>query len=162
MGEAPNVADASPADDGTEVIKVSVESDPKYLEPLRTVIAEATGILKLDEELTGQIVLAVTEACSNVICHCYGSSSSERIDVTLRFGPSRFEVRIDDYGKFVDPSCMKGRDIEDVKPGGLGLHFIHSVMDEVEYRKNEWGGTTLTMVKYIERASTDDVLFFEE
>ena len=149
-------------DDETEVIKVSVESDPKYLGPLRTVIAEATGILGLDEELTGQIVLAVTEACSNVICHCYDSSSGERIDVTLRFGPSRFEVRVDDYGDFVDPSCMKGRDLEDVKPGGLGLHFIHTVMDEVEYLKNAWGGTTLTMVKHIERATNDDAWLTEE
>ena len=156
------MVDESPQNNGTEVIKISVESDPKYLGPLRTVITEATGILKLDEELTGQIVLAVTEACANVICHCYDSSSKERIDVTLRFGPSRFEVRVDDYGEFVDPSCMKGRDLDDVKPGGLGLHFIHTVMDEVEYQKNEWGGTTLTMVKHIERASTDDDLFFEE
>lgn len=147
---------------GTEVIKVSVESDPKYLEPLRVVITEATGILGLAEELTGQIVLAVTEACANVICHCYESKSRERIDVTIRFSPARFEVRVDDYGDFVDPSCMKGRELKDVKPGGLGLHFIHTVMDVVEYKENEWGGTTLTMVKHIERATSDDALFVEE
>ena len=39
---------------------------------------------------------------------------------------------------------------------------VHEVMDEVEYKQNEWGGTTLTMVKHIERASSDDSLFFEE
>ena len=160
--DAENNPTENNADDGTEVIKVSVESDPKYLEPLRVVISEATGILGLDEELTGQIVLAVTEACANVIRHCYECKDRERIDVTLRFGSGRFEVRIDDYGEFVDPSCMKGREIEDVKPGDLGLHFIHSVMDEVEYEKNKWGGTTLTMVKHIERAVSDDAWMIEE
>lgn len=154
---------ANPPADDHEVIKVSVESDPRYLGPLRVVITEATGILGLDEELNNQIVLAVTEACANIIRHCYGGSPGERIDVTLRFGGDRFEVRIDDYGEFVDPSCMKGRELEDVKPGGLGLHFINSVMDDVAYRKNDWGGTTLTMVKRIERATSGGgALFFEE
>ena len=71
----------------------------------------------------------------------------------MRFNPEHFEVRIVDYGEFVDPAQMKGRDLEDVKPGGLGLHFIHSVMDHVEYRKNRWGGTTLVMRKRIEVAA---------
>jgi len=133
-----------------QVIRVSVESDPKYLGPLRTVIAESTAVLGLDEEVTGKIVLAVTEACANIIRHCYGGKQGERIDVTLRFGPDFYEVRIDDYGEFVDPAKMKGRPLEDVRPGGLGLHFIHSVMDDVTYRKNRWGGTTLTMTKRIE------------
>ena len=138
-----------------QIIRVSVESDPIYLGPLRTVISESTGILGLDEEVTNKIVLAVTEACANIIRHCYGGKPGERIDVTLRFGPDLYEVRIDDYGEFVDPSQMQGRKLEDVKPGGLGLHFINSVMDEVEYRKNRWGGTTLTMKKKIEPAAPD-------
>jgi sigma-B regulation protein RsbU (phosphoserine phosphatase) len=146
-----------------QVIRVSVESDPKYLGPLRTVISESTAILGLDEEVTGKIVLAVTEACANIIRHCYGGKPGERIDVTLRFGPDFYEVRIDDYGEFVDPAKMKGRPLEDVKPGGLGLHFIHSVMDDVAYRKNRWGGTTLTMTKKIEPTDPGgDDLVFEE
>jgi len=146
-----------------QVIRVSVESDPKYLGPLRTVISESTAILGLDEDTTSKIVLAVTEACANIIRHCYGGKPGERIDVTLRFGPDLYEVRIDDYGEFVDPSQMQGRPLEDVKPGGLGLHFIHSVMDDVVYRKNRWGGTTLTMKKKIEPTEPDgDDLFFEE
>jgi anti-sigma regulatory factor (Ser/Thr protein kinase) len=134
---------------GSEILRVSVPSDPVYLGPLRTVISESTDILGLDEEVTNKIVLAVTEACANIIRHCYGGEPGQRIDVTLRFGPGFYEVQIDDYGEFVDPAEMKGRELDDVKPGGLGLHFIHSVMDGVEYRQNRWGGTTLTMRKNI-------------
>ena len=101
-------------------------------------------------EVTGNIVLAVTEACANIIRHCYGERSGERIDVEIRFRPGVFEVRIIDFGEFVDPTQMKGRELEDVKPGGLGLHFINTVMDDVEYTKNEWGGTTLILQKRIE------------
>ena len=150
------------ADGPIQIIRVSVEADPKYLEALRTVISESTGILGLNEEVTNNIVLAVTEACANIIRHCYGDESGERMDLTLRFGPSFYEVRIDDYGKFVDPSGMKGRELADVKPGGLGLHFIHTVMDDVKYRENRWGGTTLTMVKKIETAAFGDPAESEE
>ena len=150
------------ADGAIQIIRVSVESDPKYLEPLRTVISESTAVLGLDEAVTTKIVLAVTEACANIIRHCYGGKPGKRMDVTLRFGPDFYEVRIDDFGKFVDPSKMKGRELDDVRPGGLGLHFIHSVMDSVQYRENRWGGTTLTMVKTIEIAASSDSASGEE
>ena len=150
------------AESGIQIIRISVESDPKYLGALRTIMSESTAVLGLDEDVTNKIVLAVTEACANIIRHCYGGSPGERMDVTLRFGPDFYEVRIDDYGKFVDPSEMKGRELEDVKPGGLGLHFINSVMDKVEYRENRWGGTTLTMVKLIETAASGGAAGGEE
>ena len=86
-------------------------------------------ILGLGEDETSKIALAVTEACANIFRHCYGGQPGERIDVEIRFEEERFEIRIIDYGEYVDPAQMKGRDLKDVKPGGLGLHFIHSVMD---------------------------------
>ena len=137
---------------GWQGIRISVEADPRYLESLRAVLTESTAILGLEDEVTGKIVLAVTEACANVIRHCYCDRSGERIDVEIRFRPGVFEVRIIDYGEFVDPTQMQGRELEDVKPGGLGLHFINAVMDEVEYTKNEWGGTTLILQKLFETA----------
>jgi sigma-B regulation protein RsbU (phosphoserine phosphatase) len=136
-------------------IRISVEADPKYLEPLRAVLSESTTILGLGDEVTANIVLAVTEACANIIRHCYGGRPGERIDLEIRFADDHFELRIIDYGEFVDPADMKGRDLDDVKPGGLGLHFIHTVMDDVEYRKNRWGGTTLILRKQIEAAADE-------
>jgi len=58
---------------------------------------------------------------------------------------------------------MKGRELDDVKPGGLGLHFINSVMDKVEYRKNKWGGTTLILQKRVEvTAPAQDEFGFDD
>ena len=153
---------------GWQGIRISVEADPRYLESLRAVLTESTAILGLEDEVTGKIVLAVTEACANVIRHCYCDRSGERIDVEIRFRPGVFEVRIIDYGEFVDPTQMQGRELADVKPGGLGLHFINTVMDDVEYTKNEWGGTTLILQKRFEGsggsmpAASCEVEFFDD
>ena len=64
-----------------------------------------------------------------------------------RFAGDEFEIRIDDYGKFVDPGKIRGRDLKDVKPGGLGVHLMRKVMDRLEYRRNAHGGTSLVMAK---------------
>jgi len=144
-------------------IRISIDADPKYLDALRAVLAESTSILGLGEEETGKIALAVTEACANIFRHCYVGQPGERIDVEIRFEEELFEIRIVDYGEYVDPAQMRGRDLDDIKPGGLGLHFIHTVMDGVEYRKNKWGGTTLVLQKRIEAvAPAQDEFGFDD
>ena len=133
--------------EGWSGIRLSFLSHPRYLDPLRALVREATGLVGLEEEESAKVVLAVQEAMANVIRHCYKDCPDERIDVTFSFTDEQVEIRIDDYGKWVDPSQIKGRDLDDVRPGGLGVHLMRSVMDKVEYKRNEWGGTSLTMIK---------------
>lgn len=128
-------------------IRATVYSDVKYLEPIRTLVREATDLVGFGEEASTEILLAVQEGCANVIRHCYRDRPYERIDLNLTFRDDALVISIDDYGIYVDPSCMIGRKLEDVRPGGLGLHLMRKVMDEVSYERNRWGGTTLTLVK---------------
>ncbi|MGH7163598.1 MAG: ATP-binding protein [Planctomycetota bacterium] len=141
--------------EGWEGIRVTVVSDPRYLSPIRAVVREAAEIVGLSEEEGTELQLAVQEGCANVIRHCYRSRPDRRIDLEFNFTGDALVIRIDDYGRFVDPSCIQGRDLEDVRPGGLGVHFMKKIMDEVTYRRNGWGGTTLTMVKRLRRSGAE-------
>jgi len=136
---------------GWQGIRIAVHSDVRYLSAIRTMIREATELAGLDRGETSEVELAVTEGCANVIRHCYENCPDEQIDLTLTFRDEHFEIRIDDYGEFVDPVHIKSRDLDDVKPGGLGVHLMHNVMDEVKYEKNRWGGTSLTLRKHVAR-----------
>ena len=49
----------------------------------------------------------------------------------------------------VDPENIKGRNLADIKPGGVGVHIINSVMDEIDFSRAEDCGMQLRMVKYI-------------
>lgn len=140
---------------GWRGIRIAIPSDVSYLEPVRTMIQEAAALAGLDRDAAAQVQLAVTEGCANVIRHCYNNATNERIDLVFTFGPDLFEVRIDDYGKFVDPSRIKSRPLDEVRPGGLGVHLMHKVMDEVTYTKNSWGGTSLTMKKKVVRPAQE-------
>jgi serine/threonine-protein kinase RsbW len=56
-----------------------------------------------------------------------------------------------DFGKPFNPKRVKNPDLEsDVccrEEGGLGLHFMRSLMDSVEFSFNGHGGNLLTMTK---------------
>ena len=51
-----------------------------------------------------------------------------------------------DAAAFVERIPIAFRPLDVVGPRGLGVHFIKSTMDRVEYRENEHGGTTLSML----------------
>ena len=94
----------------------------------------------------GLLVLGVDEACSNVVRHAYPGGGSE--PVVLRCLKIREIVRftLRDFGTPVDPGLLVARQLEDIRPGGLGMHFIRHVFDSVEYRIKP-AGTELVMLK---------------
>ena len=93
------------------------------------------------------MVLAVDEACSNVIRHAYGNRTDERILLTFHVDEDRLEICIRDFGPSSDARSFQARDLDDVRPGGLGIHFIRSAMDQVEYENQEGGGMILKLIK---------------
>ena len=46
------------------------------------------------------------------------------------------------------PATFKSRNLGDVRPGGLGIHFIKSVVDKIEYDHPPEGGMLLKMIKF--------------
>ena len=60
-------------------------------------------------------------------------------------------VIVRDYGKVADRSPIHSRDLDDIRPGGLGVHIMHECMDSVEYLPApQGGGTILVMTKNIQ------------
>lgn len=133
-------------------ITLRLTSDPKYLAGAREMMATVARRLGFDEISCSQIALAVDEALCNVIRHGYDRAMDRPIWLHLwpeasEAGPG-LRVVIEDEAKQVTPECMKGRDLDDIRPGGLGVHIIREVMDEVDYQRREGGvGMRLTLIK---------------
>ncbi len=138
-------------------IEITMVSDPSNIGVVRVAVEEYCAKHGFSEEQTGQIGLAVNEALANVIEHGYEGSVCELIHIAMMMveesedGGASLKLVIRDHGKQVDPRCIKGRDLDDVRPGGLGVHIIKTVMDDVRYRCIPEGGMELTMVKYLNR-----------
>lgn len=139
------------ADRTRDIAEIRICSDPGELARVRKRIQAESRAVGFAEDIVGEIALAVDEALSNVIRHGYGGPCDRPIDVKierLRLGDDR-EIRITvrDYGRQVDPAEINPRAIENVQPGGLGVHIIKTVMDEVVYSPAEGGGMRLIMRK---------------
>ncbi len=128
-------------------VSIQIMSDPRYLSLLREVTGRFCMISGIDDQTTGRIKLAVDEACSNVIKYAYHGDRSKRIGVKYECSKKQFSVVIEDSGEKADPENIKGRDLEDVRPGGLGLHFIKRVFDRVEFDAGKVKGNRLILIK---------------
>ena len=146
---------ASPPEDMTGLpgeVVVRLSAEPRVMVIVRAAVRETAVLVGLCSEEADGVVLAVDEALTNVIKHAYDRTTDKPIEVTMRATgqpPERpaIHIAIRDYGKQVDPDEIKGRDLDELRAGGLGMHIIHGVMDRVEYTPMPDGGTLLQMEK---------------
>jgi anti-sigma regulatory factor (Ser/Thr protein kinase) len=133
-------------------VRLTIPSIPRYLAVIRAAVGCMAGQEGLSAEIIDKLVLATDEALSNVIKHGYDGHPAGQIVMILRpvssIDKGGLDIVILDRGKSIDPAAICGRDLADLRPGGLGVHIIRSVMDKVQYRRRSGGGMLLRMVKY--------------
>lgn len=129
-------------------VVLDVPNDPAALFLVRCVVARLSEQLAFPGEEVERMVLAVDEACTNIIRHAYRDGREGRIVVTFVALPDALEIHLRDFGVPADEATFKPRDLTEIRPGGLGVHFIRSVMDRVEYLRPSDGGTLLRLVKF--------------
>lgn len=137
--------------DGDWLIDFKFPAQPSWMKLARACVRESCVKVGCDEMLINDVVLALDEACQNVIRHAYGGPSDEEIELTVRHRPGRLVFRLRDFAPLVEPSKIKPRDLDDIRPGGLGTHLIQEVMDDVQYlRPTQGEGNLLRLVKNID------------
>lgn len=113
-------------------------------------VAEAARAASLDENEVFHCQMAVDEACTNVIEHAYGGQGAGNIEITCLVEPGACVIQIVDHGKPFDPNSVPapklGAKLDDIKPGGIGLHLMRRLMDEVHFEFTDQGNV-LTMKK---------------
>lgn len=141
------VEDASMAD--PPALDRRFAARPELLCDIRRAVADTAGRLGCPEPLVMDVVLAVDEACQNIIRHAYGGHDGD-IQVQMAREQAELVVRLIDFAPPVDCSRIAPRALDDVRPGGLGTHFIRSVMDRVAFVPPPAGaGNMLQMTKRI-------------
>lgn len=137
-------------EDGETILHLQFPSQPDRLKLVRNAVFDTTMHSGCREEVGRDIVIAVDEACQNIIRHAYKGASDGEVILDIRREGENLVLNLRDYADKVDVSKIKPRDLDDIKPGGLGTHFIHEIMDEVEFIDPPDGvGNLLRMVKRI-------------
>lgn len=120
------------------------------LQEVRKRVRAALAPYRLAPTLVNAMVLAVDEACANIIRHAYGEGMAGEIVIEVLKNDQQVTFRLIDFARPVDRRRIQPRDLNDVRPGGLGLNFMRAVMDEIEYVDPPAGvGNMLQMRKRI-------------
>ncbi len=141
---------------GSLLLKMELRSNPEMLCVVRNALGELAAKLGFSEAECRAVVLAVDEALTNIIRHAYLGDHERSIEASFRRihlpkdskSQDALEIVLEDSGTAVNPDKMCGRALEDVRPGGLGLHFIRQSMDTVEFTHSN-GRNQLRLVKIL-------------
>jgi anti-sigma regulatory factor (Ser/Thr protein kinase) len=131
----------------TEMVALTVPSHPKFLYIVRNVMYPLAVNSGFSKKEARKIVLAVDEACSNIIKYAYAGDTTKTISITVTNETDHISVRLIDLGRKVDAAKIAPRDLDAVRPGGLGTHFMGAVFDTVVYDTDQDQGTVLTLLK---------------
>jgi serine/threonine-protein kinase RsbW len=137
------------------LLRLALTSDPGLLCAVRGAVERLTEAFGFSAEESRAVTRAVDEALTNIIRHAYNGQFGRPIELYFKSLSEHadhrksegLEILICDRGPEVKPEQMCGRALDDVKPGGLGWHFIQESMDVVEYKRAK-GTNRLRLVKY--------------
>ena len=146
-------SDNVPAD-----IRIDLKSDTKHLASIRGLILSLTQTCGFDVVESGHIALAVDESLANIIRHGYQHRNDQPINISiwlLKEDQPGIKIVIEDEATQIEPDEICGRDLDDIKPGGLGVHIIKDVMDECTFAKRECEGMRVTLLKHLKPKTLD-------
>jgi sigma-B regulation protein RsbU (phosphoserine phosphatase) len=129
-------------------LELKFSSDPKKLRMVRERVQDACEDWGCSKKTISDVVIAVNEACMNIIQHAYKGEHSGSILLEIEVLHDCLAIEITDYAEPVDTEQIKPRALDDIKPGGLGTHFIQEIMDEINYEHlSDRSGNRLKMIK---------------
>ncbi len=115
------------------MLELRFNSDPKKLRMVRERVQEIAEEFGCSKKLISDLVIAINEACMNIMQHAYKGEKSGEILLEIQKASGEVQVLLTDFAEPIDPGGIQPWDLEDVKPGGLGTYFIQEIMDDCTY-----------------------------
>ena len=117
--------------------KLVIKSRTENLSSLREFISSNANEAGLTTNDIDDIILAVDEACTNIIKHAYQSLPNGEIIIEIDYNSKKFTIKLIDHGNSFDPETIPLPDLQKYlkqrKVGGLGLYLMKTLMDDVQY-----------------------------
>ena len=117
--------------------ELRVKSKTENLSEIRDFVSTNAHAAGMPAATIDNIILAVDEACTNIIKHAYKLSPQGEIIIKIDYDEEKFTITIVDYGKSFEPDRVPRPDLQkyyrEHRVGGLGMYLMKSLMDDVEY-----------------------------
>lgn len=137
-------------------MQIALKNDLTELGRLAAELESFAGKHGLPDATLLALNLALEELVTNTISYGFPGGGAQTIDVALSFDGESVRVRIEDTGAAFNPLESEAPDLEapiaDRPVGGLGIHLVRSVMDEVHYER-AGGRNVVSLTKHVNGGS---------
>ena len=124
-----------------ELRSLQLKNDLAELDRVREAVTEFAGRHDVPAEPLFHLNLALEEVLTNVISYGYDDSGEHELIVRLGFQQGELWAEVEDDARPFNPLETPPVDVqmplEERSIGGLGIHLVRSLMDELEYRREE-------------------------
>lgn len=119
-------------------IQIEIPSLSENIRMIESFIDNAKERFHLNDDIYGNIMIAVTEAVNNAIKHGNQNNPKLNVALSLLLEKDLIKFRIEDEGRGFDyhhlPDPTAPENLE--KPGGRGIFLMKHLSDEVEFQEN--------------------------
>ncbi len=116
-------------------IRIEIPSLSENIRMIESFIDNAKEKFHLNDDIYGNIMIAVTEAVNNAIKHGNRGDSAKNVSLALSLEEGLIKFRVEDEGVGFDfhnlPDPTAPENIE--KPGGRGIFLMKHLADEVDF-----------------------------
>ena len=138
----------------SQTLSLKIDCRPDELDRIASEVNDLGEREGWPESMTYRVHLVLEELGLNIINYGYedGDRDNHQIEITLKSGPDSLTIDIVDDGRQFNPLSQApipdtGATMEDRPIGGLGVHLVKALMDEMHYRR-EKGKNHLTLVTH--------------
>jgi sigma-B regulation protein RsbU (phosphoserine phosphatase) len=108
-------------------------ANTEVLAGVRSAVRDACQRAHCSEACSEQVVLAINEACMNIIQHGYRFAGGQCFTLRLSVDDGVLLADLLDNGLPATDTDLRPRALDELRPGGLGVRFMRELMDGVAY-----------------------------
>ncbi|SMG52244.1 serine/threonine-protein kinase RsbW [Marivirga sericea] len=119
-------------------ISISIPSLSENIRIVESFIDNAKEKFDLNDDIYGNIMIAVTESVNNAILHGNESQKDKNVFLSLNMEDNTIVFRVSDegagfdYNSLPDPTAPENID----KPGGRGIFLMKALSDELSFEQD--------------------------
>jgi len=121
-----------------DTIKIQIPSISENIRIIESFIDNARDRFNLNDDIYGNIMIAVTESVNNAIIHGNKNNRSKNVSISLSLNDNVLKFMVKDEGPGFDfqnlPDPTSPENID--KPSGRGVFLMKHLCDEVCFKEN--------------------------
>lgn len=135
---------------GEEDMHIILKNDLGELNRLPQLVKDYVVENQLDNKWIFRLTLVLEEMVTNIISYGYPRGNQSTIEITFTLKDNSLVIMLKDYGQPFNPLTAPEPDtkgsMEERKVGGLGIHLVKNMMDQLSYHR-EGESNVLVMKK---------------